>query len=355
MVRNEDDGALVEPGPADFESRLGQILNGHWDFHVVGAVTRLGIADHLADGSRTAAELAAEIGSGSTRAVAGLLNVAESIGLVRRVGADLYGETPMLALLRRDGGASRTIALMVTAPGLSRPLEMLDRAVLSGRAHSEQTLGKRVWAYYEDNPDEEAWFADYMSELTEMVADSVLPRYEFPARGRIVDVGGSNGTFLARILAKYPAASGVIFDRRAVLDGARRSIAGQGLTDRVEFVAGDFRAEAPVGGDLYLLKSVMCDWDDESCVRILTRCREVAAPGVPVVVVDWLYREHPESVFDAIDLRQLATLDGKVRSLPQYESLFAAAGLQLRRVDSPTGPDAADEWAPTTVFETVPR
>ncbi|MEV0698361.1 methyltransferase [Saccharopolyspora sp. NPDC050389] len=337
------------------EDNLDRIIGAHWNLHILGAAVRLGIADHLAEGPRTVVDLAKAVGANSANAVGAFLSNAESFGLVRRVEGDRFAETPMLALLRRDGGAYRNIVSMLTGPGLCRPLEMLHRVVLRGRSHTEEALGQGLWSYYQDNPEEAASFADFMSELSGMVADSVLPRYSFSGRNKIIDVGGSNGTFLSRILMEYPDAAGVLFDLPNVIERARRNIAEQGLAARVEFVGGSFLEEVPEGGDIYLLKSVLSDWDDESCVRILSRCRDAAPPGTPVVVVDWLYHDDSKSLFDALDLRQLARVDGKVRTLPQYESLFESAALDLKRVDRPANGDAAGEWAPTTVFETIRR
>ncbi|TDD39554.1 methyltransferase [Saccharopolyspora elongata] len=337
------------------EDDLDAILGAQWNFHLLGAAARLGVADEFAGGPRTAADLAAAIGAGDVKAVSAFLNNAESIGLVQRVDADRFAETPMLALLRRDGGAYRNIVLMLTSPGLCRPAEMLHSVVLHGRSHTEDALGKGLWSYYQENPDEAAAFADFMSELSDMVADSVLSRYSFHEHRKVVDVGGSNGTFLSRILSQYPDVAGVLFDLPHAVERARRIIAERELSSRVEFVGGSFFEKVPEGGDVYLLKCVLSDWDDESCARILSRCREAASPGTPVVVIDWLYREDSAQLFDAIHLRQLARVDGKVRTLPEYESLFAAAGLALKRVDSPAEVDAVEESAPATVFETIRR
>ncbi|MEU5847205.1 methyltransferase [Saccharopolyspora shandongensis] len=337
------------------EDDLDDILGAHWNFHILGAAVRLGVADALAEGPRAAADLAAEIGASDVRAVSAFLNNAASMGLVRRVEADRFAETPMLALLRRDGGAYRNIVLMLTSPGLCRPAEMLHSVVLRGRSHTEDALGKGLWSYYEENPEDAASFADFMSELSDMVAGSVLSRYAFHEHRKVVDVGGSNGTFLSRILSEYPGITGVLLDLPHAVDRARRIMAERGLSSRVEFVGGSFFEKVPEGGDVYVLKSILSDWDDESCVRILSRCREAAPPGTPVIVIDWLYREDSAPIFDAIHLRQLARVDGKVRTLSEYESIFEAAGLAVGRVDSPTAGDAVAEWAPATVFETTRR
>ena len=51
-------------------------------------------------------------------------------------------------------------------------------------------------------------------------------------------------------------------------------------------VGGDF-FEAVPAADLYLLKFILHGWDDENCVKILSRCREAMLPGGRLAVISW--------------------------------------------------------------------
>jgi hypothetical protein len=347
-MQMRDDGTNTNAVETEFSTLYKYIL-GYTTSQIVGATARLGIADHLADGPRTAVELTEAIHAIDSAVVLRFLHAAEAIGLVRQSDGGQFEQTPMLTLLRRKGGVLANSALAMTAPGFFQPWEKLDQAVLHGRAQTEEALGKDLWAYYSDNPQEEAWFADFMGELSNAAADSMLGQYKFT--GRIVDVGGSHGVFLSRVLQEHPDTTAILFDLPTLLDGARSYLRERGLSDRVEFVSGSFLEEVPKGGDVYLLKSILCDWDDASCKRILTRCREAAEPGTPVVVVDWLYPDERDFSLDMVDLGQLVYINGRVRTLAQYESLFEAAGLELRTVKKSPGPKAV----PANVLEAVRR
>ena len=87
--------------------------------------------------------------------------------------------------------------------------------------------------------------------------------------GTVVDVGGGAGTLLAEVLRQRPEIGGVLLERPGMLEHARGYLAEQGVADRCELVEGDFFASVPAGGDVYVLKSVLHDWDDERCVAIL--------------------------------------------------------------------------------------
>src|SRR5262249_1873156 len=125
-----------------------------------------------------------------------------------------------------------------------------------------------------------------MSGLTARVAGAVLEAYDLSPYRRLVDVGGSEGTFLGAILAAHPEATGVVLDLPHVVAAGRAKVAAAGLADRLELVGGSFFEEVPGGGDLYLMKWVLHDWDDEACVRILRATRAAMPEGARLVVVD---------------------------------------------------------------------
>ncbi len=319
-------------------------------YHVLGAAARLDIADHLREGPLTASELSDLIGGDDPEIVDKFLRVAETIGLVRRTSSGQLAETELLALLRRDGGRYRSTVLALTAPGFNRPSEMMHRAVLSGRAHTAQVLGTDLWGYYGTNPEEAKWFGGAMTDLTNLVADLVLARYEFSGRGTIMDVGGSHGIFLSRILHAQPDAKGVLFDRMEVVEEARNHL-DQDIRTRIQIVGGNFFEGVPEGGDLYILKSVLCDWDDQSCLQILSRIRNAAMPGASLLIVDWLYPDESDPGLDAIYLQQAISVNGRVRNQEQFESLLKATGFAVTRVERTT----PENWIPATIIEAIRR
>jgi O-methyltransferase domain len=160
---------------------------------------------------------------------------------------------------------------------------------------------------------------------------------------RAVDIGGANGALLALLQKANPALHGIVFDRPNVADDAKPHIARNGFADRTEVVGGDFFESVPTG-DLYLLKFSLHDWDDESCVKILRRCREALEPGGRIAIFELVVDADGDVGLAALmDLNMLALLNGRERSLSEFDALLQRAGLQRTTVLTTNSPHSVIE------------
>ena len=159
-----------------------------------------------------------------------------------------------------------------------------------------------------------------------------MSEYDVARFCRIVDVGGSQGVLLAGLLAAAPSATGVLFDLPDVVDGAREALAASGQADRVELVGGDFFDEVPAGGDLYVLKSILHDWDDERVLEILRNVHRASAPGATLAVIEGVLPSQPApSHVHLANLMMLVAHGGRERTLEDYADLLGQAGFLLAR------------------------
>jgi SAM-dependent methyltransferase len=252
--------------------------------HILGALARLDIAGHLAAGPREVADLAAATGT-EPELLDRLLRAASLLGLVERSPAGLIMTTEAGACLRAGPGSLRDFALMLSAPGQLRPLELLTEA-LRGEPVAAAALGQPIWDYYRDHPDEGAAFAGAMSGVSAMIAGQVAERADVRGCRRIVDVGGGHGTLLRALLAAAPQARGVVLDLPEVVRLAPAA-------ERIEFVAGDFMTSVPDGADVYVLCHVLHDWDDDAARRVLAACRRAAPAKARLLIVEAVLAEQP--------------------------------------------------------------
>jgi hypothetical protein len=292
---------------------------------------RLGIVDELAEGPRSAGQLAAATGA-PPEVLARFLRACTALGLLERRPDDLLALTPLGEWLRADRRSLRDLAVAMAAPGHWRSIEQLFETVSTGEPAAPRVLGSPLWEYYRDNPEEGASFAAAMSNISEVVAEEAVARLDVSPFRRIVDVGGSQGVLLARLLEENDRAQGVLFDRPEVLEGARAALEASGLADRVELVGGDFFTEVPEGGDLYLLKHIVHDWDDERATRILRNCHLAGGPGSRLVLVERVLGPTSSAVDYVADLLMLVMFGGKERSRAEFDALLAAGGYRLERV-----------------------
>ena len=156
------------------------------------------------------------------------------------------------------------------------------------------------------------------------------------ARGPLVDVGGGAGTLVAEVLRHRPEIAGVLLERPGMLALAEEYLADQGVADRCELVEGDFFASVPAGGDVYVLKSVLHDWDDERCVAILRSCRAAMDEAARLVIVELILPERmtpsgPMLSAALLDLIMLAYAGGRERTEAEFAQLLDQAGLRLAR------------------------
>ena len=175
-----------------------------------------------------------------------------------------------------------------------------------------------------------------MRDLTAPIAAALAERIDLGPNARVIDVGGGEGELLVQLLSRHSQATGRVFDLAHAADAASRRFAERGLTARASFVAGDFFAAVPGNADVYLLKSVLHDWDDDDAVRIL---RSVAAAMSPSARLFVLERLRPEPTgFSAVDravarsdLNMLVGTGGKERSEATYRELLESSGLHAQR------------------------
>jgi O-methyltransferase len=298
--------------------------------HVLGALARHGVADALGDGKATAAELAPRVGLHADT-LHRVLRAAAVRGLVRLDRRGRFSLTHVGQALRADH--PRSLKAWVSYLDLDSTrngyLGLAD-ALRTGAPPFPERNGQSVWGHFADHPDEEALFADAMRNFTELDAQAVADTYPFPEGGTVCDVAGGVGTLLAGVLSAHPGLSGVLVDAPGVLGEAEGYLEGRGVRDRVTLSEGDMFQGIEAEADVYLLKDILHDWDDERSLQILRAVREAMPPGSRVVLVETLQdRNEVEPITSMVDVHMLAQTDGgRQRSAGELRALLSEAGLR---------------------------
>ena len=335
------------PEPLPPQMVLMQMAFGKAVTQAVSVVARYKLADHMATGPKSDAELAETAGLNAghlyrvLRALAGL-------GVLAGDDRGRFSLTPVGELLRSDvPGSMRAIATYVCDPWSWKPWGDLAGAVKTGRPVFDRMFGEGLFDYFPKHPGEAATFNEGMTGFSQQAAASMLKAYDFTPFGTIVDVGGGHGAILCAVLNAAPKARGIVFDAPQVADGAHAPIKAAGLSDRLRAEGGDFFQAVPAGGDLYVLKHIIHDWNDAKASQIL-KCVRAAIPATGKLLLVELvvppgFAPHFAHV---LDLEMMVICDGKERTEPEYRELLAGAGFRLTRVIPTEGPHSLVEAVP---------
>lgn len=102
----------------------------------------------------------------------------------------------------------------------------------------------------------------------------------------VVDVGGGTGDLLARILARHAWLEGLLFELPGVAAHGMAVFNTMGVADRCTTVAGSFFDRIPDRGDVYILKQVIHDWDDDRATAILRCCRRFMPSAAKLLLIE---------------------------------------------------------------------
>jgi hypothetical protein len=181
----------------------------------------------------------------------------------------------------------------------------------------------------------------------DMDAAAIVAAHNFSPYRKVVDVGGGHGSLLARILDQSTRSYGVLFDTAQVIASAAGAIDVHIGHGRAEKVAGDFLTSVPAGGDAYVLKWIVHNWDDERAITILRNCRQAMAPDGRVLLMETVVLPH-NALWSAarIDITMLLFYGGAERTEAEYTDLLQKAGLALVKSIPTTRPFSILEAAP---------
>jgi hypothetical protein len=312
-------------------TRLRNLLNYNTT-QMVYVAAKLGIADHLATGPLTADELAARVGA-HPRSLYRLLRALTHVGVFAEDDDRRFRLTPTAELLRSDApGSLRAFALSYGEPWWWNPWGRLLETVHTGSTAFDLAMDQDFFTYLDRHPEAAATFNANMTSMTARELPEVVTTYDFAGAGTLVDVGGGHGAFVTAILQRGGRERAVLFDRPAVIAGARAPLEAAGVVDRCSLVEGDFFDAVPAGGDTYTLKDIIHDWDDERAVAILRTCRAAMAPGAKLLLIERVLPPGGEAAIGKmVDVTMMVLTGGMERTEDEYRRLLEQAGFTLRR------------------------
>jgi len=334
--------SVVPANVALFE--LGQ---GAWLTQAMYVGAKLGIFDALGDGPASADDIARRVGS-HPEATARLMRALASNSLLKQERDGRFALSRLGQALRTDApGSLAPMLLFIGHPKHWEHWGQLLYSVQTGKTSAEMLRGMPIFEYLENDRDLAEVFNNAMTAVSAMAIETLIPAYDFGRFRTIVDIGGGHGALLSAVLQQATEARGVLFDLPSVVAGAGPVLETAGVSDRITVSGGSFFDAVPEGGDAYLLKTIIHDWDEDSALVILRNIRKAIAPDGTLALIEMVLPEgtpnHPGML---LDLEMLVAAGGQERTGSQYADLLARAGFRQTRVVSTAGPMSLVEAVP---------
>lgn len=321
-----------QPPPTPVEIML-QMMSGFWVSRGLWVAAKLGIADLLQDGEKSVEELAAATET-HPNSLFRVLRMLATVGVFEQKGEDRFAQTPLSETLVSDSPFSLKAGVIAEMGEVHYDSwGNIMHSVKTGEIAFDHKFGMNVWQYFETDPEKAQNFNKYMVSSSAAVSQPIVEAYDFNASQKIIDVGGGLGSMISAILQANPNLSGVLFDAPSVIEKAKDYLAQTGVADRCETIGGDFFEAVPTGGDLYYMRWIIHDWDDDLSITILKNIRQVIPENGKLLLLEAVVPDDNNPHFSKfMDLIMLTMTGGCERTAQQYETLLEKGGFRVTKV-----------------------
>jgi ubiquinone/menaquinone biosynthesis C-methylase UbiE len=311
--------------------QIMRMTGGYCTSQVLYVAAKLGIADLLKEGPKTAEELASSTQT-HPRSLYRLLSSSVSLGLFAQDAQNRFSLTPLGEWLRSDVPGSQRATAVTVGDLLYRAWGELLYSVQTGRPAFEKVHRLPFFEYLSKNPEQASVFDEAMA-MHGWETTAILEAYDFSGIPVLADIGGGNGSAIIAILKRYPQMRGILFDLPGVIERAKEKIEAAGVADRCQVVGGSFLDAVSTGADAYLMRHVIHDWDDEKATQILKNIHRAMAKSGKLLIGEYVIPPgNTPSIARGSDLVMLVIAGGQERTEDEFRALFERAAFRLTRI-----------------------
>lgn len=315
---------------------MWEMTHNMWLASGISVAAELGLADLLKDGPMSVEDLATRTAT-HPGSLYRIMRMLASNGIFREVEGERFETTSLAVPLQDD--QIRYLILLHLNRGHFEIFGNLMKSVRTGETVSGETSGKALFEHIGSEDKRNEWFNKAMSSASRMQLPALLSVFPYKKFKNIIDIGGGEGLFLASILTRATTSQGVVFDLPWVLSKTGDLIAKYSLNDRMEAIGGDFFEKVPTGGDLYMMKSVLHDWDDDSSAKILRKVHKAMDRESCLLVIEAVLDEGNLPSFGKMtDILMMAAAGGRERTRRQWETLLLSSGFKILKIHQTISP-----------------
>lgn len=260
-----------------------QVATGFWASQALLTAVDLRVFTSLFGGAKSAADLAAELGTDAA-ALEALLDANCALGFLQRNG-DRYRNTEVSNAFLVEGSPGSYVDLVRF---MREPLFGVWRALRDTVKSGESPIPAEEM----DRTEVELARAFHNGSYATMMRVAEILDLEFSGFSRMVELGGHSGAGSLCLARRYPQLQATILDRPAFQPLAEEFIQSTKLEDRVRFQAGNPDEGCPgEEADLVLLPHVLSRRSRAAIPGILEAARNsLRADGV-LIVTEFLLEE----------------------------------------------------------------
>jgi len=315
---------------------MWEMAHHMWLAAGISVVAELGIADTLRKGARPVSELA-DLSKTHEESLYRVMRMLASQGIFKELKDRRFASTPLAVPLRDD--QIRYLILLHLNRNQFEVFGQLMHSVRSGETVKGDHSGRALFDHIGNDEKKNEWFNRAMTNASRMQLATILPVFPFRKYKNIIDLGGGEGLLLASVLSRAPQSRGILFDLPHALVNAGDLIGSHSLNGRLEPQGGDFFKEVPGGGDLYILKSVLHDWNDDSSKKILKNVHKAMNPQARLLVIEAVLDEGNKPAFGKMtDVLMMAAAGGRERTRSQWDTLLESSGFRIRKIHPTISP-----------------
>jgi predicted transcriptional regulator len=308
------------------------IIFGRWKSQILYTGAKLGIFDYLTTNPKEIGQIAKDLNLNETMVYRILRSIASLGFLKEEEDGRRFSITTLGILLRKDHPQTlQGVLLLEEGPDHYQIWKHLPRMIKDGQQNAFiSEYGNNIFEYAGKNTEYSKVFNNAMSSYSVMHTAMVLEAlngYDFSNFSHICEIGGGQGHLLSHLQSKYNHLNGTILELESVVNNQDSSRPNKmGLQDRCRYIKGDMFEQAP-SADLYLMKMILHDWNDDECIKILSNIHKSASDKSKVFIIEHIVPNPNTPHFSKLfDIHMMCATTGRERTIGEYESILNQSG-----------------------------
>ena len=326
---------------SEFDKTM-DIIFGRWKSQILYTGAKIGIFDYLTTNPKEIGQIAKDLDLNETMAYRILRSIASLGFLSEEEDGRRFSITSLGELLRKDHPQTlQGVLLLEEGPEHYQIWKYLPRMIKDGQQNAFLSeYGNNIFEYVGKNKEYSKVFNDAMSSYsamhTAMVVEA-LNEYDFSNISHICDIGGGQGHLLSHLQSKYNHLNGTILELEHVVNNQDLSWPNKmGLQDRCKYIKGDMFNHVP-SADLYMMKMILHDWNDEESIKILSNIQKSASDQSKVFIIEHIVPNPNIPHFSKLfDIHMMCATSGRERTIQEYKSILNQSGWRYIQTHYPS-------------------